>query len=99
MKKSTSVRWNTDVKHQIKNWLTAKETSKFYLSPILGIDPNLEGLKQIRPWNNSYKINSKGTGQKQSKNNQIWGYPKVENCKKVLKPNLNKEPEVQKSTK
>ena len=33
------------------------------------------------------------------KNDQIWGYPKVENCKKVLKPNLNKETEVPKSTK
>ena len=61
--------------------------------------PKLGGLKQIRPWNNSYKINSKGTGQKQSRNNQIWGYPKAENCKKVLKPNLNKETEVPKSTK
>ena len=47
MEKSTSVRWNTDNKHQIKNWLTAKETSKFYLSPILGIDPNLEGLNKL----------------------------------------------------
>ena len=28
--------------------------------------PKLGGLKQIRPWNNSYKINSKGTGQKQT---------------------------------
>jgi len=28
--------------------------------------PKLGGLKQIRPWNNSYKINSKGTGQEQT---------------------------------
>ena len=32
--------------------------------------PKLGGLKQIRPWNNSYKINSKGTGQKPSNNHE-----------------------------
>ena len=32
-----------------KNWLTAKRNFQILLVPIHGIDPNLEGLKQISP--------------------------------------------------
>ena len=66
IEKTTSVNGNTD--NTTPNWQNFKkprtqETSKNSFVPHIWHRIKLGRLKQIRSWNNSYKINAKGNGQ------------------------------------